>query len=73
MATPFEPFTGKEDALDCNEDDSDGFTDLTLKFDRQAVVAALGAVSDGDVVVVAVSGDLLDGTDFEGEDVIVIK
>ena len=73
MATPFDPFTGKEDALDCNKDAGDGLTDLTLKFDRQVVVAVLGAVNHGDVVVVTVSGELLDGTSFEGEDVIVIK
>jgi len=73
VATPFQPFTGKEDALDCYEDAGDGRTDLTLKFDWQAVVGVLGPVNDGDVVVVAVSGKLLDGTSFEGEDVIVIK
>ena len=73
VATPFDPFTGKSDAFDCNEDEGDGFTDITLAFDKQSVVAALGPVSDGDVVVVAVSGKLLDGTAFNGEDVIVIK
>jgi len=73
VATPFEPFTGKGDALDCNKDAGDGLTDLTLKFDWQAVVGALGPVNHGDVVVVTVSGELLDGTSFEGEDVIVIK
>lgn len=56
-----------------NEDAGDGLIDLTLKFDRQAVVAALGTVSDGDVITLQVSGELLDGTSFDGEDVIVIK
>jgi hypothetical protein len=73
VATPFEPFSGKEDALDCNEEGGDGFTDLILKFDKQAVIAALGPVNDGEVVVVPVTGELLTGTAFDGEDVIVIK
>ena len=73
VATPFEPFTGKANALDCNQDAGDGLTDLTLKFDRQAVVAALGPVNDGDVIVVKITGELLDDTPFEGEDVIVIE
>ncbi len=73
VATPFDPFTGKENALDCNEDAGDGLTDLTLKFDRQAVVGALGLVNDGDVVALRLEGALLDGTPIEGEDVIVIK
>ena len=73
VATPFDPFTGKENALDCNEDAGDGFTDLTLKFDRQAVVGALGPVNDGDVIALRLEGALLDGTPIEGEDVIVIK
>ncbi len=73
VATPFQPFVGKVDAFDCTEEGPDGFTDLTLKFSTQAIVDALGEeVSDGDVLVLELWGELLDGTSFEGEDVVVI-
>ena len=75
VATPFVPITGREDALDCTEASADGFVDLTLKFDRQDVVAALGSVNDGDVLVLQLTGNLLPafgGTAFTGEDVVVI-
>ena len=72
VATPFEPFVGKEDAFDCTTEGADGFLDLTLKFDVQAVVAALGPVTDGDVLVLHLTGNMLDGTLLVGEDVVVI-
>jgi hypothetical protein len=72
VATPFEPFVGKEDAYDCTEEGPDGYMDLTLKFDEQEVVAALGDVSDGDVLVLQLTGDLVEGGSFVGEDVVVI-
>jgi len=53
----------------------DGFTDLSLKFDAQAIVAVLGPVNDGDVVVLHLTGNLkaeFDGTPIEGEDVVRI-
>ena len=43
VATPFYPFTGKAATTDCTTAGADGFLDLTLKFDAQAVVAALGS------------------------------
>jgi hypothetical protein len=75
VATLFEPFIGKEDAFDCTEEGWDGFLDLTLKFDTQEVVAALGDVSDGDVLVLQLTGNLQEdfgGTPIVGEDVVVI-
>ena len=56
-------------------DGPDGFTDLTLKFAAQAIVAVLGPVNDGDVVVLHLTGNLkeeFDGTPIEGEDVVRI-
>ena len=53
----------------------DGFTDLSLKFDVQAIVTALGPVSDGDVVVLHLTGNLkpeFGGTLMAGEDVVII-
>ncbi len=58
---------------DCTTDGADGFSDLTLKFDAQSVVAALGAVIDGAVVVVRLTGSLRDGTPIAGEDVVWIR
>jgi hypothetical protein len=72
VATPFEPFTGKEDAYDCTEEGLDGYMDLTLKFDTQEIVEALGEVEDGDVLVLELTGNLLGGEGFVGEDVVVI-
>src|SRR5207249_10170510 len=73
VATPFSPFTGKADcSKDCTTAGPDGFLDLTLKFDTQAVVAALGPATDGEVRVLKLTGQLLDGTPIIGEDVVVI-
>ena len=71
MATPFNEVI--DDALDCIDEGPDGFDDLTLKFRTQDVVTALGAVSDGDVLVLQLSGSLLDGTPIAGEDVVIIR
>ena len=60
------------DVCDCNEDTADGFMDLTLKFDNQEMVAALGPLSDGDVMVLTLTGILLDGTAIEGQDCVAI-
>lgn len=75
VAAPYEPFLGKEEIYDCNEAGPDGFLDLTLKFKTQEVVAALGEVNDGDVLVLHLTGNLLaeyGGTPVVGEDVIWI-
>ncbi len=75
VATPFEPFLGKAQATDCTTAGADGFTDLTLLFDAQAVNAALDIVTDGEVRVLKVSGHLqptAGGTPIVGEDVVVI-
>jgi hypothetical protein len=75
VATPFEPFIGKVDAFDCTEAGPDGFTDLVLHFDAQAVIAAIGAVDDGDLVVLELTGRLQPpvGTNpIIGEDVVWI-
>jgi len=75
VATPFEPYIGKVDPFDCTTDGPDGFMDLTLKFKSQELVTAIGAVADGDVLVLTLTGNLLEefgGTPIIGEDVIVI-
>lgn len=76
VATPFEPFVGKSNRNDCTEAGRDGRLDLTLKFSRQAIVAAIratfGSVPDGSVLVLPLEGELLDGRSILGEDVIVV-
>jgi hypothetical protein len=70
VATPYEPYLGKDHAMACNTLGPDGYLDLTLKFDAQSIIAVLGPVSNGDVLVLPVTGNLLDGTPFAGEDVV---
>jgi hypothetical protein len=78
---PYEPFIGRMDAYDCLEyfpDDCgvfDGYLDLSFKFKAREVVAALGEVNDGDVIVLQLTGNLREefgGTGFVGEDVVFI-
>jgi hypothetical protein len=71
VATPFEPFVGKQDCfLDWSEAGPDGYLDLTLKFKAQEVVAALGEVEDGECLVLGLTGNLMEeygGVPFVGE------
>ncbi len=65
----------KGELEECTTAGPDGYIDLTLKFDVQEIVAALGGVSDGDVLVLKLTGNLqtgFGGTPIEGEDVIII-
>jgi len=74
-ATPYEPYAGKADAYDCTEVGPDGYLDLVLMFDAQQVVDALGEVHDGDVLVLHLTGQLMDdygATPIVGEDVVWI-
>jgi hypothetical protein len=58
----------------CNEDSPDGYMDLTLKFDTQAIAAAIGdSLDSGDIIQLYLDGSLLeDGTPIEGTDCVVI-
>ncbi len=64
------PFDGE--LCGCTTEGADGFDDLTLKFYRQEIVAALGDVQDGDEVVLTLTGALNDSTPIEGADCVVI-
>ncbi len=67
-------FYEKEEACDCDPTDFDGIMDLDLKFNTQAIVATLGAVTDGQNVTVSLTFDTMDGKSWTGEDCIwVIK
>jgi hypothetical protein len=64
VATPGDPLAGP-----------DGFMDLSLKFDTQEIVAALGDVNDGDEIILHLMGNLkaeFDGASIVGEDVVRI-
>jgi hypothetical protein len=72
VATPFLPMIGKSGCLDCTTAGPDGFPDLTLKFDTQQLLQALGPAANGACLVVKLSGNLreeLGGTPIAGEDV----
>jgi len=76
VATPYEPYTGKIRSDQCTKAGRDGWLDLSLKFNIQAVVAALGPVTNGEVRVLALTGNLKEeygGTPIYGEDVMIIR
>lgn len=74
VATPL-PSNGNDE---CTDAGPDGFTDMTLRFEAQAVIQAIEAslgrpVSDGESIILPLTGELFDGTLIAGEDVVSIK
>lgn len=63
------PFAGE--LCGCTTAGPDGFLDLTLKFNAQDIFNALGASPIGERVL-ALTGNLLDGTPIEGQDCVFI-
>lgn len=57
----------------CTSEGPDGNLDLTLKFRKADIVYALGTVMDGQEVPLTITGLLLDGTEFEGTDCVLIR
>ena len=81
VGIPYEPFISKVSAYDCLEYFSDefgmydGYLDLSIKFVAQEVVAALGEINDGDVLVLQLTGKLKEeygGNNIVGDDVVWI-
>jgi len=66
------PVPADAEQCDCTTEGPDGYLDLTLKFDRQAIVTALGCVSDGDVVILTLEGLTDNDTAVIGSDCIWI-
>jgi len=62
VATPFDGVP--ENQFTCTTDGPDGFNDLVIKISMDDIAC----LSDGVVGVLGVSGELLDGTPFFGED-----
>ena len=71
------PFTGTlASATSCTTAGPDGFTDLVLLFDKQSVSAALGPVTNHQVLILTLTGNLLPsfgGAAISGQDVVVIN
>ena len=67
--------TPPEDAneCECSTEGSDGYLDLTLKFETQAIVEALGEGADGDEWILELTGTLYDETEIIGEDCVIIR
>lgn len=77
VGTPYEPFVGKTDPHQCNNLGPDGHLDIVFKFDTQAIAqaiaASLGDVENHEVITLQLRGQLLDGTEIIGEDVVIIR
>ncbi len=68
------PVAEDVEPCECTEEGPDGYLDLTLKFDTQEIVAALGDVEDGEDLPLSLLVTLIGGTVIEGSDCIrVIK
>ncbi len=69
-AMPYGMF--QTDCMDCNTGGSDGFDDLVVHFNSQAIAATLGVVATNDCVPVEITGEFYDGTPFSGTDILRI-
>jgi len=73
VATPYEPYLGKEDCkMDCTTAGPDGYMDLVFKFDTPELVMAIGECEDGDCLILTLTGNFFDGRAIAGEDVVWI-
>lgn len=61
-----------QNECECNAAGPDGYPDLTVKFDSQQIAAALGAVSDGQQVILTLTGKLKNGRPIEGKDCSIV-
>jgi hypothetical protein len=57
----------------CPKKKHDGIPDLVVEFDVNQLVASLGTVKNGQILVLTVNGTLLDGSTIEGQDKIKIS
>ncbi len=73
VGTPYEPFEGKLNPYQCNTLGPDGYLDMVLKFDTQAIAASLNDVEENEGITLQLRGNLRDGTEITGEDVVIIK
>lgn len=74
VSTPYSLSSVEElDENDCHTLGADGIMDLSLKFDSQELLSAIGPVDKGDVILITLTGQLLDGSDFRASDIITIR
>ncbi len=78
VTRPHEPFllSNDPDCSECTEEGPDGIEDLTLKFDKEEIINALEAartLEDGDCERLRVTGELIGGGLFQGDDVVRIE
>ncbi len=67
------PVGDDPDTCECTTEGPDGYMDMTLKFENQAIVAALGDVSNGDVIPLTLTGMTTDSLAFETQDCIIVR
>jgi hypothetical protein len=58
---------------ECTTDPGDGLMDLTLKFNKSAIIASIGAVNNGDVLELTLTGETFDGRTINGSDCVIIR
>jgi len=59
---------------ECNDTElgADGYVDLTLKFDNKEFFNSFGPVNGGDIFTLVLTGEFMDGSNFEGDDCVLI-
>lgn len=78
VATPFIGGSDPMDCMDCTTQRGDGYLDMTLKFDKKAIIEAVITNYEGpfefkDCQELVLTGELFDGTPFTGKDVVRIQ
>jgi hypothetical protein len=66
------PVLDSEDECECTTEGPDGYLDLTLKFETHEIVAAIGGASDGDLLLLILTGEYVDETQIVGMDCVII-
>jgi hypothetical protein len=66
------PVVDPMEPCECTTHGADGYMDMTLKFDHQAIAAALGMVYDGEVRVLSLEAFTYDDVAIEGKDCVII-
>jgi hypothetical protein len=69
VATP----VSDSNECECSTEGPDGFLDLTLKFETQRIVEAIGEVDHGDELTLELTGVLSYETHIEGSDCVIIR
>jgi hypothetical protein len=66
------PVPDDAEVCECTTERPDGYLDLTLKFNVQEIVAALGEVEDEEELELTLTGVLNDDVPIEGKDCIIV-